>query len=99
MKQTHKSENYRLNALADGELDTIESEALIQEIRSNPELQRELCDIHMLKDMVKSAYPADNQPVSGTYGKSRYLGAIAASFLILAIGFFVGNRSASPSLE
>ena len=99
MKETHKSEDYRLNALADGELDTIESEALIQEIRSNPQLQRELCDIHMLKDMVKSAYPEKNQQASATYGKSQYLRAIAASFFILAIGFLAGNWSATPSLN
>jgi len=99
MKDTHKSENYRLNALADGELDTIESESLIQEIRSNPQLQRELCDIHMLKDMVKSAYPEETQPASLSYDKSHFLGAIAASFFILSIGFLVGNWSASPALD
>lgn len=99
MKETNKSEDYRLNALADGELDSIESEALIQEIRRNPEMQRELCDIHMLKDMVKSAYREDNQQSPLSYGKNHYLGAIAASFLILAIGFLAGNWSATPSLN
>jgi len=99
MNETHKSEDYRLNALADGELDSIESKALIQEIRSNPEMQRELCDIHMLKDMVKSAYPEENQQTPLTYGISHYLGAIAASFLMLAIGFLAGNWSATPALK
>jgi intracellular sulfur oxidation DsrE/DsrF family protein len=95
MNDKYSSEKYRLNALADGELDTLEAEALIKEIRETPELQRELCDIHMLKDMVKSAYPAENQPVSAHQSKNSYLGAIAASLIILSVGFFAGNWSAS----
>jgi intracellular sulfur oxidation DsrE/DsrF family protein len=95
MNEINTSEKYRLNALADGELDTLETEALIKEIRNDPELQRELCDIHMLKDMVKSAYPVENQPASTRYRKQSYLGAVAASLIILTVGFFVGNWSGS----
>lgn len=98
MNSSNTSEKYRLNALADGELDSLETEALIQEIRNNPDLQRELCDIHMLKDMVKSAYPEET-PASTQYRKTSYLGAIAASFLILAVGFMAGTWSVSPSID
>jgi intracellular sulfur oxidation DsrE/DsrF family protein len=99
MNSSNTSEKYRLNALADGELDSLETEALIQEIRDHPDLQRELCDIHMLKDMVKSAYPLEASPSIAQYRRTSYLGAIAASFLILAVGFIAGNWTGSRTID
>lgn len=92
MKDKHISGEQRLNALADGELDTFETEALLQEIKADPEMQRELCDIHLMKDMLKAAYP--EQAIHETrspFRKTNLLGAIAASFVFLCVGFIAGH--------
>lgn len=92
MNEQNTAEKYRLNALADGELDTAETEQLLKEIKQDRSLQRELCDIHLVKDMVKSAYP--EQEKTHTSRKTNWLNfsAVAASVLILGVGFLIGNQ-------
>ena len=99
MNENNISAEYRLNAMADGELDTHETEELLNEIRENPGLQRELCDIHLVKDMLKAAYPEQTKSEPTLFQRSNLLGAIAASFLILTIGFLAGNWLTPATLD
>ena len=49
MSQNGQMDDSRLNALADGELDSSESQALLDEIKQDANMHKALCDIHLLK--------------------------------------------------
>lgn len=92
MKESVSLEDANLNSLVDGELDSAESAALLEHLKNDPKLQRELCDIHRLKDMLKMAYPeCPSSDKHVTDASKNWFGAIAASLLLLAIGFISGG--------
>lgn len=95
MKHTSAYESANLNALADGELESRETSELLERIKHSPEMQRELCDVHLLKDMLRSAYPA-GVPAQPARQRQRHILSIAASLLMLAVGFIVGSQQQTP---
>jgi anti-sigma factor RsiW len=91
MNDATKWENPNINSLVDGELDSNESAALLGQLENDPKMQRELCDIHRLKDMMKMAYPdAALKTSHGWHGRNSIFGTIAASFLLLIVGYVSG---------
>jgi len=91
MNERNEDRLNRLNALADGELDAAQSEALLESIEQDARLREDLCDIHRLKDMVRYAYadsqpPARRQPIASRLK----IGAAAAAVLLFGLGFMGG---------
>ena len=99
MSEQKQTDDARLNALADGELDSLESQALLDDIKHDPEMHRALCDIHLLKDMMQAAYPEQQKAASPNHGRRNILSAIAASIMILAVGFISGRLFSPESLS
>ena len=91
MSEPRKTDDSRLNALADGELDSIESQALLNDLEQNPEMHRALCDIHLLKDMMHVAYPQPHKTTFTQPGRKGLFAALAASIVFLAVGFISGK--------
>lgn len=88
MKDKKPDQYYRLNAFADGELDSFEADSIIEAVHDDHDLHRELCDIHLIKDMMQTAYPEKNDTQQRKDRSSlNAFGMIAASVLLLVIGF------------
>lgn len=86
----------QLNALADGELDAAESEALLENIEQDADLREALCDIHRLKDMVRYAYAESTPPQRQTPLVTRFrMGLAVAALALFSIGF-LGGRLTLP---
>jgi len=101
MNTTNNLDESKINALADGELDTVESQILLDEIKNDPEMQRALCDTHLLKDMIQMAYPdkQDHTAKQRPQHRKNFFGAIAASLFLLATGFFTGQSLLPNTFE
>lgn len=92
MKKLLKAIDNNINSLVDGELDIAESALLLEHIEQDSELQRELCDTHRIKDMMKMAYPINNQfTQQANESHKNWFGSIAASILLIGLGFLSGN--------
>ncbi len=93
-------EEMRLNALADGELSSEESELLLSSIEDDVELRTDLCDIHRVKDMMHYAYADAKTPLNRHQSKfsSRMNLSIAASVL-LTVGALLGAMVNSFTTE
>lgn len=87
----------QLNALADGELGTAESEALLEDIEQDADLREALCDIHRVKDMVRYAYAESTPPQRQSPLITRFrLGMAVAALALLTLGF-LGGRFTGPA--
>ena len=82
----------RLNAMADGELDSAETQELLAKIEHDNSLHCDLCDIHLVKDMLKTAYPLEGKKQKGKLIKVNHSIAIAASIVLATLGFFLGTQ-------
>ncbi len=100
MSKIHPVDNSNINSLVDGELDSVESAALLEQIEQDAELKRELCDTHRIKDLVKMAYPEQQfkQNRAGKQGKNAFW-SLAASVVLVAIGFLMGSYFQSQNSE
>ncbi len=97
MKQGHDETFRQLNALADGALDTRQSERLLEEIEQHAELRESLCDIHRLKDMVRYAYAECESPKRQLRMTPRLrIGLAAAAVALFSLGF-AGGRFTVPN--
>jgi intracellular sulfur oxidation DsrE/DsrF family protein len=89
----------KLNALADGSLNTSQSEGLLEEIEQDAELREILCDIHRLKDMVRYAYAESEPPQRHHRLTDRFrlgVSVAAAAVVLFSLGF-VGGRLTLPN--
>ena len=92
MKTSQHLKDNHINSFVDGELDGDESAVLLEQLEHNSELQRELCDTHRIKDMMKMAYPETNNHKDHINDSRRnWIGSIAACFVFLVVGFFSGS--------
>lgn len=81
----------RLNALADGELDSRQSEELLGKIEADADLRTALCDIHRVKDMMHYAYADEEPPVKpSSQSIARKLNLAIAASALFAVGALAG---------
>lgn len=92
MKTSQHVKDNHINSFVDGELDGDESVVLLEQLEHDSKLQRELCDTHRIKDMMKMAYPETNNNNDQINDSNRnLLGSIAACFVFLIVGFLSGS--------
>ncbi len=97
MKQGNDKTFQQLNALADGALDTEQSESLLETIEQDAGLRESLCDIHRLKDMVRYAYADCGPPPQRQRLAPRFrVGLAVAAMALFSLGF-MGGRFTLPS--
>ena len=92
MTEQDISNMLRLNAMADGELDSSETQELLSKIEKDDSLHRDLCDIHLVKDMLKSAYPLKNKSQKRKLIRVNHTLAIAASIVLATLSFLLGTQ-------
>ncbi|MGV6827194.1 MAG: hypothetical protein ACWA5Q_09465 [bacterium] len=81
----------QLNALADGELDSRESEMLLGQVEADADLRTALCDIHRVKDMMHYAYADEEPPIRESAGKiGRKINLAIAASVVFAVGALAG---------
>jgi len=80
-----------LNAFVDNELSPAERARLLERVSAEAALHKQTCELHMLKDMVRTAYrePPGGKVTPGAPCRSRIRQAVAAS-LILGLGLGLG---------
>ncbi|TCS72964.1 intracellular sulfur oxidation DsrE/DsrF family protein [Sulfuritortus calidifontis] len=92
MNKTQQFSDEFLNAFVDGELSPAERTQAIEQISGDALLKRQVCELNMLKEMVKSSYRGPNS-VSHDFGTGRrrpqVRHAIAASCLVV-VGVLAG---------
>ena len=92
MNASDKPIDIQLNALADGELQRDESEALLEQIEQDSHLREALCDIHRVKDMVRYAYADDSHPPQRKSRSTPWrVGLVAAAIALFSLGFMSGR--------
>lgn len=80
-----------LNAYVDGELSADQQAEVLEAMRDNPELAREVCELGQLKAQLRLAYANPPQPRRIARASRRFSWqAIAASFALLAVGVLSG---------
>ena len=97
MKDSNLDLQIQLNALADGELNASESEALLERVEMDSKLREELCDIHRLKDMVSYAYSEETLSPRPRKQNSRWHLAVAAAAVVFFTMGFMGGRFMAPT--
>jgi uncharacterized protein len=91
-KDEHFSEE-QLNAFVDGELDPEEKSRLYNESAKSPELDRRLCQLRKLKELVRHGYddiPAAKRPRGPTLRQSGPFGGAFVAGLLIALGAAAG---------
>ena len=78
--------------MADGELDSTETQELLAKIEQDKSLHRDLCDIHLVKDMLKTAYPLEGKKQKRKLIKVNHSVAIAASIVLATLSFLMGTQ-------
>lgn len=96
---TFKSDNERLNAFVDKELDEKQKEVLLARLDNEPELKGELCDMHRVKDLLNFTYPLNQENKSDVFLHKQSFGAMAASFFLLVTLGFAGGYLSSGFLK
>lgn len=79
----------RLNAYVDGELSGPEVGELIEAIAHDPELKRQVCELRLLKDMLRTSYRAPVVSPAQNPTRPRPRQALAA-VVLLAVGLSLG---------
>jgi intracellular sulfur oxidation DsrE/DsrF family protein len=88
MKPTDELE---LNAFIDGELSADQQAELLEAMRDDPELARQLCELGQLKAQLRLAYAHPPQPRQRVVAKVKASWwAVAASTALLAVGLVSG---------
>jgi len=84
-------DDLELNAYIDGELSPDQQAELLQSMRNDPELARDACALAQLKAQLRLAYADPPKPERRGVSKARASWqAIAAGFLLLAVGLVSG---------
>ena len=85
------SEEY-LNAFIDNELTATERARTMEQISNDPQLKKQVCELHMLKEMVRSSYRhthGDNS-VDAVQPAWPYVRHIVAACCLMIVGVLVG---------
>ena len=84
------SEEY-LNAFIDNELTATERACTMEQISNDPQLKKQVCELHMLKEMVRSSYHhvRDNR-VDAVQPAWPYVRHIVAACCLMIVGVLVG---------
>ena len=93
MKNNNNSIQEMLNALADGQLESVKREELQSLLANDPELRGELCDIYRTKELVQSAYPIDefeHKSYSQTIFNSRNFSMVATILVAFLVTLGAG---------
>ena len=98
--------DHTLNALLDGELDAAEADALLQQMRVDPELRQRVGELRLTKDLVRHAFPAGEVPARAAR-PARHVRPVrawqraTAVVAALAVGVAVGwaGRGAGPAAD
>ena len=95
------SEEY-LNAFIDHELTATERARALEQISSDPELKKQVCELHMLKEMVRSSYHHRDVKTDTVQYAWPYLRHVVAACCLMVVGVLVGwlghSRIASDHL-
>ncbi len=82
--------SHELHALVDGELPPAQQAELLDALRHDPELAREVCELRQLKALVQAAYPAEEPPKPATPSRASRGLAAASVALALLVGALSG---------
>lgn len=98
-KDEHFSEE-QLNAFADGELDPEEKSRVYNESAHSPELDRQLCQLRKMKELVRHAYddvPPATRPGGPPMRRSGLFGRALVAGVLLVLGATVGYLVHAPN--
>jgi len=98
MKKENDSVSDLLHALADGQLDSHHREKVLSRLENDSELRGEMCDIYRIKDLVQTAYPANDfkqKPqsfIASNYGHFTKVASYLLAFLVtLGAGYTLSD--------
>lgn len=98
MKKEKDSVSELLHALADGQLGSRQREEVLSRLENDTELRGEMCDIYRIKDLVQTAYPADDfkqKPhsfIASNYGSFAKVASYLLAFLVtLGAGYSLSD--------
>ena len=106
MNRDNKISEELINAFVDNQMTLDDKEELYSQISENKELNRQVCEIRKVRDLMQTAYRDIPQPPSGT-SRSRNLDSgngwrNVAAAVVLSIGVVVGwqiSRAEFPNLN
>lgn len=90
MKRDDLSDEY-LNAFVDDELAPAERARALEQITADAQLKKQVCELNMLKEMVRSSYHRNEQPQDATmHRRWPYLRHAVAACCLVVIGVMAG---------
>jgi uncharacterized protein len=91
MNQDPKLSEEFLNAFIDNELTATERARAMEQISNDPQLKKQVCELHMLKEMVRSSYHAQGDNVLDNAQPAwPYLRHTIAACCLMIVGVLVG---------